>query len=215
MDICDLFPIPNDKDIDALSDWFALCEKWGKENNEIDMKQDAWTALQHIANEHFRQKYRLLLSSKIKALRKDCMNMDSKHRIFIAHGHDSALKEHTARLVERLGFKPIILSEQANKGKTIIEKLEHYSDVRFAIVLYSADDEMNTGEWRGRQNVVFEHGLFIGKLNRENVMCIKEQGVELPGDIDGTVYTDSRSFDMDVAKELSAAGFDVDMNKLM
>ena len=45
-------------------------------------------------------------------------------KVFIVHGHDAELKEATARLIERQGIKPIILHEQANKGATIIEKIE-------------------------------------------------------------------------------------------
>lgn len=71
MDIRDLFPVPDAKDVEALCDWFALCEKWGEENNEISIKHEAWTAIQHIANDHLRQKFRLTLSSKLKSIRSD------------------------------------------------------------------------------------------------------------------------------------------------
>lgn len=71
MDIRDLFPIPDAKDVEAMSDWFAMCEKWGKEHDEIGIKQEAWTAIQHITNEHLRQKFRLSLSSKLKSIRSD------------------------------------------------------------------------------------------------------------------------------------------------
>ena len=60
--------------------------------------------------------------------------------VFIVHGHDDASKHAVARFIESLGFKAIILHEQANEGRTIIEKLEAYSDVRFAIILLSPDD---------------------------------------------------------------------------
>ena len=45
-------------------------------------------------------------------------------KVFIVHGHDSELKLSVARLVEKQGLEAIILNEQANKGKTIIEKFE-------------------------------------------------------------------------------------------
>jgi hypothetical protein len=44
--------------------------------------------------------------------------------IFIVHGHDGEARETVARFIERLGFRPIILHEQANRGRTIIEKVE-------------------------------------------------------------------------------------------
>ena len=35
----------------------------------------------------------------------------------------------------KLGLNPIVLQEQANNGKTIIEKIEECTDVGFGIVL--------------------------------------------------------------------------------
>ena len=44
------------------------------------------------------------------------------NKIFIVHGHDE-LKQSVARIIEKQGIEAIILSEQANKGCTIIEKI--------------------------------------------------------------------------------------------
>jgi predicted nucleotide-binding protein len=51
------------------------------------------------------------------------------NKIFIVHGHDEEMKQAVARTVEKIDLKPIILHEQPNKGRTIIEKFEDYSDV--------------------------------------------------------------------------------------
>ena len=64
-----------------------------------------------------------------------------KSKVFIVHGHDDAAKSEAARFVEKLGFKAIILHEQASLGDTIIEKIEKNSNVGFAIVLYTPCDE--------------------------------------------------------------------------
>jgi predicted nucleotide-binding protein len=66
---------------------------------------------------------------------------EPSRKVFIVHGHDSELKHATARLVTNLGLEPVIPHEQANKGRTIIEKFTEYAQVGFAIVLLSADDE--------------------------------------------------------------------------
>lgn len=43
---------------------------------------------------------------------------------------------------------------------------------------------------RARQNVVFEFGLFMGALGRDNVCCLLQEGTqERPSDIDGILYT--------------------------
>jgi len=61
-------------------------------------------------------------------------------KVFIVHGHDGEAKTETARFVERLGFEAIILHEQASSSRTVIEKIEEYSDVGFGIVLYTDCD---------------------------------------------------------------------------
>jgi predicted nucleotide-binding protein len=62
-------------------------------------------------------------------------------KVFIVHGHDDLAKIEVARFLEKLGLTAVILSEQPNEGKTIIEKLEAHTDVGFGIVLYTPDDE--------------------------------------------------------------------------
>ncbi|MBZ7652940.1 TIR domain-containing protein [Klebsiella grimontii] len=147
----------------------------------------------------------------------------ANNKVFIIHGHDGEAKEKTARFIEKLGLEAIILSEQANQGKTIIEKLEHYTDVGFAIVLYTGDDAGNTEaeagignlNARARQNVVFEHGLLMGRLGRNKVTPLVSGTLELPSDIQGVVYIDSRSWQLEVAREMKAAGYNIDMNKVL
>lgn len=149
--------------------------------------------------------------TKIKSLKK----------AFIVHGHDNAQKLETARFLERIGFEAIILHEQANNGKTIIEKLEKYTNVGFGIVLYTPDDmgealkNQNNLRPRARQNVVFEHGLLIGKLGRDRVFpLVTNHSIELPGDISGVVYMSDTGWEIQLAKEIKALGYEVDFNKL-
>jgi len=143
--------------------------------------------------------------------------------VFIVHGHDEALKTKAARFVEKLGIKAIILHEQANRGQTIIEKIEANTNVGFAIVLYTEDDLGNerrkaaSGELNGRarQNVVFEHGYLIAKLGRARVTPLVSGKLELPSDISGVVYVDDSNWQIDIAKEMKAAGYVIDFNKLV
>ena len=143
-------------------------------------------------------------------------------KVFIVHGHNEEVKLRTARFVEKLGFTAVILHEQASRGKTIIEKIEHYTDVNFAIVLYTPDDLGNTIEQakagelnsRARQNVIFEHGYLMAKIGRENVVALVSDRLELPNDISGVVYVSDASWEMDIAKEMKSTGYDVDFNKL-
>lgn len=143
--------------------------------------------------------------------------------VFIVHGHDEALKVKAARFVERLGINAIILHEQASRGQTIIEKIETNTNVGFAIVLYTEDDlghersKAISGELNGRarQNVVFEHGYLIAKLGRACVTPLVSGKLELPSDISGVVYVDDSNWQIDIAKEMRAAGYVIDFNKLV
>lgn len=148
-------------------------------------------------------------------------NRTSNNKVFIVHGHDGELKEKVARRLEQQGIEAIILSEQVNRGRTIIEKLEAYSDVNVAIILFTQDDlgvakeEKGNEKYRARQNVVFEAGYFMGYLGRENIIMIADENVEIPGDLSGMVYTTRDSWEFEMLKELNAAGMRVNMNKLL
>jgi predicted nucleotide-binding protein len=142
--------------------------------------------------------------------------------VFIVHGHDEAAKESVARFVERLDLRPVILHEQPNRGMTIIEKFEGHAGVAFAVVLLTPDDlgasraHPDDQQARSRQNVVFELGYFIGKLGRSRVCALHKEGVELPSDYHGVLYVQMSSdagWQLRLAKELKAAGIDIDLNK--
>ena len=144
------------------------------------------------------------------------------NKVFVVHGHDEAARETVARFLERLKLKPIVLHEQSNQGRTIIEKFENHADVGFAVVLLTPDDEgasiedKDNPKHRARQNVIFELGFFIGKLGRERVCALVKGDVETPSDYDGIVYTKLDGEDgwqMKLLRELRAAGFDIDANR--
>lgn len=168
------------------------------------------------------------LRSAIKLLNErisDSMPLETKsapqkaapsRRVFIVHGHDEAAKQSVARFLEQMNFQPIILHEQPNLGRTIIEKIEDNRDVGFAVVLLTPDDECVTPDGnkrRARQNVILELGYFIGHLGRDRVAALKRGDLELPSDIIGVVYTDfddRGAWKIDLAKELKGAGYAID-----
>lgn len=96
--------------------------------------------------------------------------MDSSNdtTTFVVHGHDGERKLEVAGFIERItGRRPTILHEQANRGRTIIEKFEdHASAAGFAVVLLTGDDvggvDPDSLQPRARQNVVLELGFFMG-----------------------------------------------------
>jgi predicted nucleotide-binding protein len=147
--------------------------------------------------------------------------MIDPNKVFVVHGHDDTTKITVARFLEKLGLEPIILHEQANQGGTVIEKIERYSNVGFAVVLLTPDDEghvkgqLEQKQPRARQNVILELGYFIGLLGREKVAALVSGGVELPSDFSGIVYTSlNGNWQFDLAKELRAAGIKFDAEKM-
>jgi predicted nucleotide-binding protein len=144
-------------------------------------------------------------------------------KVFIVHGRDEHAKTETARFIEKLGFEAIVLHEQVSSGMTIIEKIEAHSNVGFAIILYTPCDIGSlVGEEnqmpRARQNVVFEHGYFIGKLGRNRVCALVKGEIQKPTDVTGVVYIPFDTFGAwrsSVAKELRNAGYCVDMNRII
>ena len=157
-------------------------------------------------------------TNKIKTDKKAIAGND----IFIVHGCNHGIKETLARFIHKLELNPIILHEQPNLGRTLIEKFTDYSNVGFAIVILTGDDLGKTIDApdlqkRSRQNVIFELGYFIGKLGRAKVCALYEEGVELPSDYEGIVYIpldSAEKWKYDLIRELKASGYNIDANKI-
>ncbi len=151
-------------------------------------------------------------------------NKTTSNKVFIVNGHDSLAKTEVARAIEKLALEAIILHEQANEGKTVIEKFERdASQVGFAVVILTPDDigypknKPDDQKPRARQNVILELGYFSGILGRENVCVLYKDEVEIPSDYLGVVYInmdDEGSWKFKLAKELKQAGLQLDLNKL-
>jgi len=154
-------------------------------------------------------------------------DIPQSNRVFIVHGHDDAMKQAVARVIEKLGLDGIILHEKPNQGMTIIEKFTEYSNVSFSIVLLSPDDtcirsDKSTDKpiFRARQNVIFELGFFIGKLGRERVLALyrQDEDFEMPSDYSGVLFIPfdaSGRWQFDLIRELKACGYSVDANRIL
>jgi predicted nucleotide-binding protein len=143
-------------------------------------------------------------------------------KVFVVHGHDEAAREAVARFLEKLQFDPIVLHEQANQGRTIIEKIEAHGDVGFAVVLLTPDDvggvKDGSMNLRARQNVILELGYFVGRLGRSRICALRRGDVEVPSDFGGVVYEPfdaGGAWKQALGRELQAAGFDIDWNAVM
>lgn len=133
-----------------------------------------------------------------------------KNKIFIVHGHNNELKLEVARFVESdFEKKAIILHEQPSKGREILGKFEDEADVDLAIAIWSKDDlgkvnkDSEDLKPRARQNVIFETGYFIGKLGRDKVIVILEDGIEAPSDYSGIMYISASDWKYKLGKEIT------------
>jgi predicted nucleotide-binding protein len=153
-----------------------------------------------------------------------------KKEVFISHGKDLKPLNDLKCILEEYGLIPIVLSEQPSGGKTVMEKLEVYSDVGFAFILLTPDDLggfveagskwsrprrlkkfLKTAHNRPRQNVILEFGFFVGKLGRNKVACLLKKPVEQPSDMQGIVYLSFKEsleeIKVEILKELREAGY--------
>ncbi len=202
--------------IASANDDFVLVQLWDKSNAKRPDLDREITTLQSI-------KYRLhTWVPKSDVVTAGFTARPSKDApIFIVHGNDTLRAESVAHTVtSATGRKTIILRDEPNLGRTLIEKFEqHAAEVSYAIIVLTADDKGSLADEtdtrpRGRQNVIFEMGYFFGFIGRGNVSVLLRPGVEKPSDMDGIVYItfdDNRAWKAELLRELRHAGFDIQL----
>jgi predicted nucleotide-binding protein len=144
---------------------------------------------------------------------KDYLPDFRKDKVFIVHGREPVQTYRLKDFLHKHKVDAITLEDLADKGKTIMEQIEYaQNNVSFAFVILTPDDVgclnekidiittkqkvpkitankvLGQLERRARQNVLFELGLFIGALGRENICYLKQKEVKLPSDLEGVLY---------------------------
>lgn len=145
-------------------------------------------------------------------------------RVFVVYGHDTGSRDALELMLLRMNLKPVILSNMAPEGKTIIEALMANANVKYAVILLTPDDEGHRANHpdekksRARQNVVLELGMFLTALGRERVAILHKGNLELPSDISGLIYIPFQNSVQEAKNKLAAslqkAGFYIDINSL-
>jgi len=131
---------------------------------------------------------------------------------FIVHGHDSAAVLELKNYIQNTlrWQEPVVLREQPNLGKTLIDKFEEFArKIDCVFVLLTPDDKVtssgtNDEKRRSRQNVIFELGFFYASLERTSgrVILLHRGEVELPSDMSGIIW-------IDISKGINAAGEEI------
>lgn len=115
---------------------------------------------------------------------------DALRRVFISHGRNSAWRQVQAYIEKDLKIATLELAQEANLGRTVIDKLQGESakcDV--AVIVMTGDDTDGAGNARARENVIHEIGFFQGKMGTGRVVLLYEEGVSIPSNIHGVVYS--------------------------
>lgn len=113
--------------------------------------------------------------------------------------HEKGLLLEIANIVEDCKINPIRWNQSPSvfeTGKCTLENLEEMiskEGIDGSIFIYTSDDKnwyRGTEVGKPRDNVIFEHGLFSGKLGRTKSIIVKCGSVELPTDLSGVTYID-------------------------
>ena len=165
------------------------------------------------------QKVKLLLAPPAKETRLSSQVRSNK--IFVVPGQDNEMKFDVTQTLQKLDLDPIILQ---NIAQTLIEKTSDYAHVSFAVVLLSPDDlaystekTSDEAKYQANQNVIFALGYFLGRLGKQNVVAVyrKKKDFEIPNSYSGVAWIEYKTgWYFEIIRELKAANFDVDANKL-
>lgn len=147
--------------------------------------------------------------------------------VFVVHGRSQEWQSRVADFLQQVlsaEHDVVVLHEQPDRGRTVIEKLEDAAAAAsFAVVVITADDEgrlrgsSDELEARARQNVILELGFFFAKLGRDRVAVLYESETALPSDAAGIAYTrldPDNGWRLLLHRELKAAGLDSDVSRL-
>lgn len=176
--------------------------------------------VQGKSNEVFKQAINNLFEKPLES-------QNSNQEIFIVYGHDQVALDQLENLLLKLDLKPFILKNQSQNSKTIIEVLEKYTTTEkasFGIVLLTPDDRgypntesSSEAKPRARQNVIFEMGMLIAALGRENVAILQKGVLERPSDIEGMLRlefnTDVREISQKLIQSMKKSGISIDSDK--
>lgn len=111
-------------------------------------------------------------------------------RVFISHGRAPDWREIQAYIEKDIGLDSLELAQEPNQGRTILAKLaDSAGRCDSAVIVMTGDDLDADGQSKARENVIHEIGYFQGRYGLDRVVLLHEDGVNIPSNIHGVVYT--------------------------
>ena len=157
------------------------------------------------------------------AAKKEVPMAQSKERkVLIIPGREEEKKGKVAGFLKELDLEPFFPDGAASRGMSLPEKYKSYEDAAFAIILLTGDDmgypqeEPEEPKPRPAQNVIFEVGFLMGRLDPNRVCALYEEGLDLPSEFKGSIlipYDEGGFWKLMVARALKMAQVEVDLNK--
>lgn len=107
-------------------------------------------------------------------------------KVFIGHGRSQEWRKLKDYLSDTLYLDCDEFNRVPIAGVTNIDRLNAMlDDAVIAIVVMTAEDEVEGGPTRARENVIHEAGLFQGRLGFEKTILLSESGCNIFSNIDG------------------------------
>jgi predicted nucleotide-binding protein len=107
-------------------------------------------------------------------------------KVFIGHGRDPQWRDLKDHLHEKHGYAIEAYEIGSRAGHSIRDILEDMlEESSFALLVMTGEDETKDGNFRARQNVVHEAGLFQGRLGFSRAIILLEEGTEDFSNING------------------------------
>jgi predicted nucleotide-binding protein len=116
--------------------------------------------------------------------------VEAQRRVFITHGNTDEWRKVQPFIEKDVKLATMELAQEYNGGQTIIEKLFANGDkCDSAVIVMTGDDVGGDGKPHARENVMHEIGFFQGRYGRGRVIVLHEEGVNIPSNLFGVIYS--------------------------
>jgi hypothetical protein len=165
-------------------------DQWRKEISKAQLPtEDFVSRVEQV--EHYLYSFNVPAMSGSFVVASRCSLIPATKDVFVVHGRDETNQLRLSKLIrEDFKLTPVVLLDKPGRSAPTIDKFEYHAQTcSYAIALFTADDKVITkrGEeyWQPRPNVIFETGWFVGRLGKERVLILLQEGVKIYSDFDG------------------------------